>query len=149
MTKSELKAAIFNGFASAGLPGNLGLALARQESNFDPAARATDPRDLARGGSFGLLQMSYKTAQGLGYEGPAAGLMSVEENVRLAAKLCAVNAKRTKAHVGSRDWVCDVASLYNSGKPFATAPESTRLLYAPRVWRFFCEFSGIDPTKIA
>ena len=31
------------------------MAIARHESGFDPNARATAPRDLARGGSFGLM----------------------------------------------------------------------------------------------
>lgn len=146
---SELRRTIFNGFAERGLPGNLGLALARQESNFKTTAVATHPADIARGGAYGLLQMTYKTAVGLGYEGPPEGLLNTATNIFWASKLCAQNAKRTKAVVGSREWVYDVAAMYNSGRLYAAAPDVTRNEYAPRVWGFFCAYSEIKPTSIA
>lgn len=51
------------------VPAPLVMGLIQQESNFSPWATATDPRDVARGGSYGLMQMSLATARALGYKG--------------------------------------------------------------------------------
>lgn len=136
-----LRPIIAQAFSHVGLPPTLGLALARQESDFRVDAVATHPADIARGGAYGALQMTLKTARGLGYQGPPEGLLDATENARWAAELCAQNAKRTKAPIGSQDWVYDLAAMYNSGRPFAKAPEVTRKDYAPRVWSFYKEYA--------
>lgn len=107
------------------------MAIARHESALDPMARATDPRDLARGGSFGLVQMSLATARGLGYKGAADGLYDPEVNLALGAKYMAQNATRV-----GRD-PKDLAAAHNSGRSFAKAPAITRSDYVPKVMKFY------------
>ncbi len=118
-------------FQNEGLPTEWGLALARQESNFAPKALNMSAGDALRGGSWGLCQMSLKTARALGYVGAAEGLTDPQLNARLAAKLCKELVVRFRTTN-----LADVAAGYNSGKPFAKAPVSTRTVYVPRVLKF-------------
>lgn len=48
----------------------------RRESNYNPAAR--------NGPYWGLMQIRYDTAQGMGYRGPASGLLDADTNLRFA-----------------------------------------------------------------
>lgn len=50
----------------------------RRESRYNPKAY--------HHGNFGLMQIRYNTAKGLGYDGPAAGLFDAETNLRYAVK---------------------------------------------------------------
>lgn len=125
-------------FASRGLPPELGPALARKESAFNPGVDNQGPGDKERGGSYGLCQMSYQTAKGLGYSGTPEGLKDPHINATLAAELCAQNWERTKNLV-------DVICMYNSGKPFMRAPTATTNVYLPsvqaylKIYRARCE----------
>jgi len=58
----------------AGVPGRVGLAIVRQESNFRPRARG-------RAGEIGLMQLKCSTARGMGYRGSCAGLYKVSTNL--------------------------------------------------------------------
>lgn len=118
-------------FQNEGLPPEWGLALARQESNFAPQALNMSTGDATRGGSWGLCQMSLTTARGLGYVGTAQGLTDPKVNAKLAAKLCKELVTRFRTNN-----LADIAAGYNSGKPFAKAPSSTRTVYVPRVIQF-------------
>lgn len=113
-------------FASRGLPPELGPALARKESAFNPLEDNQGPGDKELGGSYGLCQMSFQTAKGLGYSGTPEGLKDPYINAALAAELCAIN---WKAHKNLVDVIC----MYNSGKPFMRAPTSTTSVYLPSV----------------
>ena len=118
-------------FMKLDLPPEWGVAIARQESPFLAAAVNNSAGDAKRGGSMGLCQMSLLTARGLGYVGQPTGLLDPVVNAALAAALCKEIVTRLK----TRD-LADVASAYNSGKPFAKAPQSTRTVYVPRVLAF-------------
>jgi soluble lytic murein transglycosylase-like protein len=48
----------------------------RRESNYNPAAR--------HGPYFGLMQIRHDTARGMGYDGPASGLLDAETNLTYA-----------------------------------------------------------------
>jgi soluble lytic murein transglycosylase-like protein len=48
----------------------------RRESNYNPAAR--------NGPYFGLMQIRHDTARGMGYNGPASGLLDAETNLSYA-----------------------------------------------------------------
>jgi soluble lytic murein transglycosylase-like protein len=48
----------------------------RRESNYNPAAR--------NGPHFGLMQIRHDTARGMGYNGPASGLLDAETNLSYA-----------------------------------------------------------------
>lgn len=61
--------------------------------------------------SYGLMQLLLRTARGLGYEGPPAGLFDVETNVRLGTTLLG----QLRARHG--DDFDRVYSAYNSGSP--------------------------------
>jgi soluble lytic murein transglycosylase-like protein len=45
-----------------------------------------NPKAYNRGGYFGLMQIRYNTAKSMGYEGPPAGLLDAETNIKYAAK---------------------------------------------------------------
>ncbi len=127
-------------FEAEGLPGHWGMALARQESAFEPSAQCLIGGDKKRGGSFGLCQMSLATAQGdLGYLGDGDGLKNPEVNTKLAAKFCKLLTKRLKTTE-----LKDIAAAYNSGRPFAKAPKSTRTVYVPNVLRFAQEYAQLE-----
>ncbi len=100
--------------ANHGLPPEFLVAIAHHESRFDPNAVATDPRDLARGGSRGLCQMSWKTAVGLGFKGMPEGLFYPDINAELSAQLALEHAKRFKLALTD---VASLAQCHNAGRP--------------------------------
>jgi soluble lytic murein transglycosylase-like protein len=48
-----------------------------------------NPRAVGRGGALGLMQIKHATARGLGYDGPAMGLLDAETNLTYAVKYLA------------------------------------------------------------
>ena len=135
MTFTEREALYFPVLVAAflrhSLPPEWGPAIAHQESAFTATATNNSAGDATRGGSLGLCQMSLLTARSLGFAGAPGQLLDPELNAELAATLCAHIVSVFK----TRD-LRDVASAYNSGKPFARAPKSTRNVYVPRVVAF-------------
>lgn len=124
-------------FQAQGLPAALGLAIARIESNFNPVAVNLAAGDKKRGGAYGLCQITYKTAQLLGFNGQPENLYEPKLNISLAAKLCDSNASRVKHPFDSLEWRQDVLSSYNCGKPYLRAPHITRDLYVPKGLEFY------------
>ena len=120
-------------FKAEGLPVEWGMAIARQESCFEPATKVLTGGDAALGGSYGLCCMSLDTAKGLGYTGIADGLLDPTTNATLAAKYCRQLCDQFGGDLGN---LRDVAAGYNSGKPWAKAPKSTRTVYVPNVMRY-------------
>lgn len=106
-------------FAAVGLPVEWGMAIAHMETggSFDPSLVKMTGGDGARGGAWGLCQMTLKTAEGLGYDGDGPGLLEPKLNSNLAAKLCV----QLQKSLGSN--LHDVAAAYNSGKAWSKAPE--------------------------
>jgi soluble lytic murein transglycosylase-like protein len=64
-----------------GLPYELADAIVRLESRYNAGAR--------NGPNMGLTQINFRTAQSLGYQGPAAGLLDAETNLRYGLKYLA------------------------------------------------------------
>ncbi len=124
-------------FLSEGLPPEWGMAIARQESAFNPLAYVNSGGDKLRGGSRGLCQMSWLTAKGLGYLGQPSDLFTPRVNADLAARLCKQLIRQFRTHD-----LRDIAAGYNSGKPFARAPTSTQTIYAPRVLIFAAAYQS-------
>lgn len=124
-------------FAAQGLPPELGAAIAKQESNWDAAAVTMTGGDGARGGSYGLCQMSLKTAEGLDKGATAGRLLDAHYNATLAAQLCRENWDRYQGRIE------DVIAAYNSGKPFFRAPEVTKLIYVPHVQKYMRDYETI------
>lgn len=121
------------------------LATVDVESAWDPNAQNHGPGDDARGGAWGLAQLTVTTAlavdDGVGAWADEAGrrepkrLLEPQLNLTLACALITENGTRSTAPMGSETWYQDLASLYNSGKPYAQAPSSTRTTYVPRFMR--------------
>jgi soluble lytic murein transglycosylase-like protein len=61
-------------------------AIIAQESEFQPRATALDRGDGARGGSYGLMQISLATARALGFRGAGQDLFDPAINVNLGAR---------------------------------------------------------------
>src|SRR6476469_1397219 len=84
-------------FKNHGLAPEFGVAIARQESSFDPTVRVMTGGDLALGGSYGLCCMGLSTAHALGHHDiTPEQLLDPAINASLAAELCVANAKRLK-----------------------------------------------------
>ena len=126
---------IVQAFLDEGMDPALGLAIARQESAFRADSVCTTGGDGARGGSYGLMQMSLMTARTLGFIGPAKGLLAPGVNAGLAAALCKSNSARSKQ-------IFDLAAMYNSGKVLAKAPKVTATKYVPAVLRYYEEYKA-------
>ena len=60
------------------VPPELVRRVVKRESNFRPGAR--------NGPYWGLMQIRHDTARGMGYDGPAAGLLDAETNLKYAVK---------------------------------------------------------------
>ncbi|MEK1930224.1 MAG: lytic transglycosylase domain-containing protein, partial [Pararhizobium sp.] len=63
------------------IPEELVHRVVRRESTYNPRAD--------HAGNYGLMQIRYNTAKGLGYEGPAEGLFDAETNLKYATKYLA------------------------------------------------------------
>ncbi|MDQ0320957.1 soluble lytic murein transglycosylase-like protein [Pararhizobium capsulatum DSM 1112] len=61
-----------------GIPEELVHRVVKRESTYNPRAY--------HNGNYGLMQIRYNTAKGLGYEGPAEGLFDAETNLKYATK---------------------------------------------------------------
>jgi soluble lytic murein transglycosylase-like protein len=79
------------------------------ESSGNPQAYRYEPK--LQDASYGLMQLLYSTAKGLGYQGPAAGLYDPETNIKLGSRLLG----QLKQRYG--DSFPRVYSAYNSGRP--------------------------------
>ena len=134
-------------FANRGLPPELGCAIARQESNWNPKATASNPKDIARGGAFGLCQMTLQTAQELGHKDiTVEQLYDPAINASLAAELCVANLKRIRVAPGqtysdAARWA-DLFSMYNSGRVVSKAPHITQTNYVPRCVQFMTVYAA-------
>ncbi|EIM27950.1 lytic transglycosylase domain-containing protein [Microvirga lotononidis] len=78
---SALKPLIARYASENGLPYQLADAVVRLESRYNAGAR--------NGAHLGLTQINVRTAQSLGYQGPAAGLLDAETNLRYGLKYLA------------------------------------------------------------
>jgi soluble lytic murein transglycosylase-like protein len=63
--------------AAHDVPPELVHRVVRRESNYNPKA-------VGRGGALGLMQIKHATARGMGYAGPASGLLDAETNLSYA-----------------------------------------------------------------
>ena len=61
-----------------GVPASFVHAVVKRESNYNPRAKG--------GSALGLMQIKHATARGMGYDGPAKGLLDAETNLKYAVK---------------------------------------------------------------
>jgi soluble lytic murein transglycosylase-like protein len=89
------------------------------ESSGNPRAYRYEPA--IKDASYGLMQLLYSTAKGLGYDGPAEGLYDPKTNINLGTRLL----RQLRDRYG--DDFARVYSAYNSGQP-------DRYLSSTQVW---------------
>ena len=112
---------------AAGVDPAVFLGIIEVESRWKPDATNLVGPDGARGGAFGLTQMTLRTARALRPGITGDELLDWKTNLDVAGLLLAENARRI-----SPLWP-DVAAAWNSGRSFDTAPEVTRYDYVPKV----------------
>ena len=96
-----LDALIARHAAANGLPVELVHRVVKRESGYNPRASSR--------GNFGLMQIRYQTARGVGYSGSAAGLLDAETNLTYAVKYLAGAYRAAGGNSGR------AVSLYASG----------------------------------
>lgn len=113
-----LDAMIARHAAANGLPVELVHRVVTRESGYNPGAR--------NGSNLGLMQIKHATARGVGYTGPASGLMDPETNLTYAVRYLA-GAYRAAGGNSSR-----AVMLYASGYHGRGVPRTTRIAVTPR-----------------
>lgn len=140
----DVEANIRSEFKRAGLDPDLGVAIAAHESGLKSKAVNNTGGDALRGGSYGAAQMSMLTAKGLGFTGTSEELMTPAVNAHYQAMLVKQLSTQHGGDLG------DIVAAYNSGKPLAESPESTRNDYVPDVMRRLNQIKAMvrpDPDK--
>jgi soluble lytic murein transglycosylase-like protein len=74
------------------IPADFIHAVIKRESNYNPRA-------IGRGGVYGLMQLKHGTARGVGYEGPASGLLDPKTNLAYGVAYLAGAYKTAKGDV--------------------------------------------------
>lgn len=95
------------------------------ESGGDPNAKALSGGDGARGGSYGLMQMSLATARALGYTGDANGLLDPTTNIDLGTRYLADLLRQTRGAVDA------AISGYNAGLSSVRPADGKRVTNDP------------------
>lgn len=117
-SRERYRALIARHAKAHGLPFALVDAVVRVESRYNPRAYS--------GGAYGLMQIKYQTARGLGYRGSAAGLYDPDTNLRYAVKYLA------QAYQLSGGDTCATVMRYQSGH-YAKRMNSANRAYCSKV----------------
>jgi soluble lytic murein transglycosylase-like protein len=113
---SALDGMIARHAAANGLPVELVHRVVIRESRYNPRAR--------NGGNLGLMQIKHATARGVGYAGPASGLMDAETNLTYAVRYLA-GAYRAAGGNASRAVALYASGYHGRGLPRATPVAAT------------------------
>ena len=135
-SRRELERMVRQAAAAAGIDYATLAAIVEIESNWKPEAKNETGSDAARGGAYGLTQMTLRTAQSLRRNVTREQLLTAAGNLEIASMLMRENARR------SRD-PKDLAAMWNSGRVFDKAPEVTRETYVPRFLAARSKYSEI------
>lgn len=127
-------------------------AIIKAESSFNPLAYRAEPA--LQDASYGLMQILFTTAKGIGYQGHPEGLYDPDLNIQFGAKYLSLQLRR----FGSEELA---AAAYNAGPGFVSRlvekhgnnftaifdhlPAVTRK-YVPRVMGYYAEFKGGGPS---
>ncbi|MCV3764633.1 lytic transglycosylase domain-containing protein [Rhizobium sp. TRM95796] len=90
------------------VPEHLVHKVARRESNYNPGA--------VHRGNFGLMQIRYRTAQGMGYKGSPNGLLDAETNLKYAVKYLRGAWLTADKDVAKADWLYRTGYYYQAKK---------------------------------
>jgi soluble lytic murein transglycosylase-like protein len=101
INRAALNGLIAKHASAHGIPESLVHHVVEHESKYDPIA--------LHNGSFGLMQISYGTARGMGYSGSAAGLLDADTNLTYGVLYLA------KAYRAARGNEVRALRLYKSG----------------------------------
>lgn len=110
--------------SQSGLDALAVLAIIDVESGGDPNAEELTGGDAARGGSYGLMQVSNKTAQGYGFSGDVSGLLDPTTNVTYGCKYFADCVSQANGDLYGA-W-----EAYNSGKTTGDTAYASKALAA-------------------
>lgn len=116
-------------------------AIIKHESNWRAAAVARDPRDLARGGSFGLAQISLKTALALDPDATPDLLKLPSYNASLFGKLTQQN--RDALSKAGKLTDANLIAAHNAGIHHVltdTIPHDTATKYVPAVLQHLAHY---------
>jgi soluble lytic murein transglycosylase-like protein len=126
-----LDAMIARHAAANGLPADLVHRVVIRESRYNARARGA-------GGALGLMQIKHATARGMGYAGPASGLLDAETNLTYATRYLAGAYRAAGGNAGR------AVSYYASGyhgrgmvarrAPDVTAANAWGMQPAPAAW---------------
>lgn len=111
--REKAKKLLGDAFAKVGLPREWGIAIGMVETNLKSNLTNMTGPDLARGGAYGLTQITEKTARAHGYLGKMSALL---EKPELAAELSAKIAA-----AGSPKSIEDLGAWWNAGRKTASA----------------------------
>ena len=110
--ENDFDALILEHAQRRGVPLALMKAIIGKESQFHSTAKALTGPDGARGGSYGLMQMSFTTARALGFKGEPVDLLTPDVNLELGAHYLADLMHEAAAGGYGID---SVISAYNGG----------------------------------
>lgn len=111
MSVSDYQGLINQYAAAQGIPPAMVAAIMQQESGGNPNAENLTGGDAARGGSYGLMQVSLLTAQGYGYTGDGQGLLDPDTNLEYATAYLGDLYRQYGGDVN------DTVAAYNAGSP--------------------------------
>ncbi|WP_137154569.1 lytic transglycosylase domain-containing protein [Rhizobium sp. FKL33] len=90
------------------VPEHLVHKVVRRESNYNPGA--------VHRGNWGLMQIRYRTAKGMGYEGSPNGLLDAETNLKYAVKYLRGAWLTADKDVAKADWLYRTGYYYQAKK---------------------------------
>jgi soluble lytic murein transglycosylase-like protein len=122
--RTSLDALVSRHAAANGIPETLVHRVIRRESNYNPRAVSR--------GNFGLMQIRHATARGMGYAGPASGLLDADTNLTYAVAYLA-NAYRVAGGNADRAVRLYSTGYYYEAKRRGMAPVRAAMRQSPAV----------------
>ena len=121
--------------ASSGVPVALVKGIIAEESGFNPNATNTTGSDGARGGAFGLMQVTMTTALGMGFSGSDDALRDPTTNLTLGIRFLGYAFEQADGDWGR------TASIYNGGKSLGDGTYSDQS-YVSAVLNYAQQYGG-------
>ena len=122
--RTSLDALVSRHAMANGIPEALVHRVIRRESNYNPRAMSR--------GNLGLMQIRYATARGIGYAGPASGLLDADTNLTYAVAYLA-NAYRVAGGNADRAMRLYSSGYYDEAKRKGMAPVRAAMRQGPAV----------------
>lgn len=133
--RGELQQMVARHAAAAGIPFSLAHGVVMVESRY--RANATGP-----GGYIGLMQLSYRTAQGMGFKGSRKALYDPETNIRYGVKYLAGAYRKAGGST------CGAVSKYQGGHGVKGVTKAGAV-YCSKVRRFIAQMPKDQKVQLA